>query len=66
MEPSLGSEESFGISWLKKALYGLTQSPWHFGRFAGSMPRMRYNQSLEDYTLFKKHSKNGKLTALCR
>ena len=50
---------------LKKAIYDLKQSPraW-FGRFTQTMVFVGYRQSQGDYTLFIKHSKNGKLTLL--
>ncbi|KAL6277717.1 hypothetical protein ACE6H2_021318 [Prunus campanulata] len=49
---------------LKRALYGLKQSPrcW-FGRFALSMRKFGYKQSNSDHTLFLKHKKD-KVTAL--
>ena len=61
-------EEKFKVNKvyrLKKALYGLKQSPraW-FGRFAKAMKNMGYNQSQGDHTLFIKHSKMDKVTAL--
>ncbi|XP_061360276.1 uncharacterized protein LOC133304287 [Gastrolobium bilobum] len=45
---------------LKKALYGLTQSPraW-FGRFTKVMLSLGYRQSQGDHTLFFKHSQEG-------
>jgi len=50
---------------LKKALYGLKQSPraW-FGRFTKVMIKLGYRQSQGDHTLFIRHSKTGKVTAL--
>ena len=50
---------------LKKALYGIKQSPraW-FGRFAKVMKESGYKQSQGDHTLFIKHSATGGVTAL--
>lgn len=62
-----GIEENTGnkVCKLRKALYGLKQSPraW-FGRFATVMKDFGYKQSQGDHTLFIKHSKTGKVTAL--
>ena len=49
---------------LKKAVYGLKQSPraW-FGRFTKAIRRQDYNQAQVDHTLFYRR-KNGKITIL--
>ena len=50
---------------LKKAIYGLKQSPraW-FGRFSKVMKEFGYKQSQGDHTLFIKHSAAGGVTVL--
>jgi hypothetical protein len=50
---------------LKKALYGLKESPraW-FEQFSWAMQRFGYKQSQADHTLFIKHSTQGNVTAL--
>jgi hypothetical protein len=58
------SEHEGRVCKLKRALYGLKQSPraW-FGRFTLAMKTTGYRQSIADHTLFVKH-KNGKVTTL--
>lgn len=66
MEVPPGFESKKGmVCRLKKALYGLKQSPraW-FGRFTKVMIKLGYRQSQGDHTLFIRHSKTGKVTAL--
>lgn len=50
---------------LKKAFYGLKQSPhsW-FGRFTVSMKSFGYQQSNDDYTIFYHHSLSRGVTLL--
>ena len=50
---------------LKKAIYGLKQSPraW-FGRFTQAMVSLGYRQSQGDHILFINHSQDGKLILL--
>ncbi|KAK0585152.1 hypothetical protein LWI29_024002 [Acer saccharum] len=65
MELPPGSESQTGkVCKLKRALYGLKQSPraW-FGRFSTSMRRFGYHQSNSDHTLFFKR-KGDKITIL--
>ncbi|CAL8119741.1 unnamed protein product [Prunus armeniaca] len=56
--------ETGNVCKLKKALYGLNQSPraW-FGRFTTAMKKFGYRQANTDHTLFIKH-KAGKVTLL--
>jgi len=64
--PGYGSiNEGNKVCKLKKAVYGLKQSPraW-FGRFTQAMVSLGYRQSQGDHALFIKHSQNGKLTLL--
>ena len=58
------SEGGKHVCRLKKALYGLRQSPraW-FGRFTKSMKAFGYKQSNSDHTLFVKHKK-GMITCV--
>jgi len=53
------------ICLLKKALYGLNQSPraW-FGRFIKAIVSLQYKHNQGDHTLFIEHSVTGKLTLL--
>jgi len=68
MELPPGIKQSFEhegrVCKLKRALYGLKQSPraW-FGRFTLAMKTTGYQQSNADHTLFVKH-KGGKVTTL--
>ena len=64
MDPPLGVESNGRVCKLKRALYGLKQSPraW-FGRLSSFMKKVGYKQSDADHTLFVKTSK-GKTTAL--
>jgi len=64
--PGFGSTKGgYKVCRLKKALYGLQQSPraW-FGRLTQAMISMGYRQSQGDHTMFTKHSHEGKLTLL--
>lgn len=66
MEVPPGFESKAGkVCRLKKAFYGLKQSPraW-FGRFSKVMITLGYRQSQRDHTLFVRHSGNGKTTVL--
>lgn len=57
-DPTSGSNK---VCRLKKAIYGLKQSPrtW-FGRLTHVMVSLGYKQSQGDHTLFIKHAQNGK------
>lgn len=61
-DPTSGSNK---VCRLKKAIYGLKQSPrtW-FGSLTHVMVSLGYKQSQGDHTLFIKHAQNGKLTLL--
>lgn len=61
-DPTSGSNK---VCRLKKAIYGLKQSPrtW-LGRLIHVMVSLGYKQSQGDHTLFIKHAQNGKLTLL--
>ncbi|KAG0485268.1 hypothetical protein HPP92_009347 [Vanilla planifolia] len=64
--PGFEKDTSNQVCRLRKALYGLNQSPraW-FGRFAKMMKELGYRQSQGDHTLFIKHSAaQGRVTAL--
>lgn len=64
--PGLEDSSSMGkVCKLQKALYGLKQflREW-FKRFSQAMQRFNYKQSQADYTLFTKHSTQGKISAL--
>ncbi|CAI8590794.1 unnamed protein product [Vicia faba] len=68
MEIPSGYDSTSGsnkICRLKKAIYGLKQSPraW-FGRLTHVMVSLGYKQSQCGHTLFIKNSQNGKLTIL--
>ena len=68
MELPPGFEEQLGkgkVCKLKKSLYGLKQSPraW-FEKFSDSIKSMGYTQGQTDYTMFYKHSHEGKITIL--
>ena len=64
MDAPPGIECNDKVCKLKRALYGLKQSPraW-FGRFSNFMKRIGYKQSDADHTLFVKNQEN-KVTAL--
>ncbi|RVW61442.1 Retrovirus-related Pol polyprotein from transposon RE1 [Vitis vinifera] len=61
--PRFEGNTSNKVCKLKKAFYGIKQSPraW-FGRFAKVMKESRYKQSQGDHTLFIKHSAAGGVT----
>ena len=68
MEAPPGFEKYFNsnqVCRLKKAFYGLKQSPrtW-FERFSKSVIQFRYQQSQADHILFIKAKLGGKITAL--
>ncbi|CAL2226844.1 unnamed protein product [Prunus armeniaca] len=58
------TDETGNVCKLKKAMYGLKQSPraW-FGRFTTTMKKFGYQQANTDHTLFIKH-KAGNVTLL--
>lgn len=50
---------------LKRSLYGLKQSPRaRFERFSNTIKAFGFSPSHADYTLFFKHSMDGKITIL--
>lgn len=64
--PSYGNNlATHTVCKLKKALYGVKQSPWAwFERFARVMLTIGYRQSQGDQTLFVKHLPTGGVMAL--
>lgn len=64
MDPPPGIDCGGSVCKLKRALYGLKQSPraW-FGRFSNFMKQIGYKQSDADHTLFVRNN-GGRITAL--